>query len=252
MPWPNRIRDGRYTLEGNEQQLPITEVAAAQREPRAGALGGLGARSSTRLESVTVGYRLHPQPGWDHPLDLRTTYVLDDSGPRRDDRGAQRRADSGAVRLRRPPLPRDRRPPRCAEVAARRCLPRRGSRSTTACCRPRAHSASRAARSTSGSARAVGDTASRHRLHRRRARRRRRRGAATVASSRPRRIVLWADEAFPWLQVFTASVDEGAGRARHRRGADDVPGRRLQLRRLAHHARARARSGPARGGSRPG
>jgi aldose 1-epimerase len=29
---------------------------------------------------VTVGYRLHPQPGWDHFLDLRTTYLLDDSG----------------------------------------------------------------------------------------------------------------------------------------------------------------------------
>ena len=31
-------------------------------------------------DRVTVGYRLHPQPGWDHFLDLRTTYLLDDSG----------------------------------------------------------------------------------------------------------------------------------------------------------------------------
>ena len=26
MPWPNRIRDGRYTFEGTERQLSITEV----------------------------------------------------------------------------------------------------------------------------------------------------------------------------------------------------------------------------------
>ena len=36
--------------------------------------------SSSSGVVVTVGYRLHPQPGWDHFLDLRTTYVLDDAG----------------------------------------------------------------------------------------------------------------------------------------------------------------------------
>ncbi|HEY9497166.1 MAG TPA: aldose 1-epimerase family protein [Intrasporangium sp.] len=79
MPWPNRIRDGRYTWEGTELQLPITEVA------RGHASHGLVRWAVWELiehesESVTVGYRLYPQPGWEHPLDLRTTYVLDDSG----------------------------------------------------------------------------------------------------------------------------------------------------------------------------
>ena len=79
MPWPNRIRDGRYPCEGHDQQLPITEVA------RGNASHGLVRWALWELvdstdESVTVGYRLHPQPGWDHHLDLRTTYVLDDSG----------------------------------------------------------------------------------------------------------------------------------------------------------------------------
>jgi len=79
MPWPNRIRDGRYTFGGTSYQLPLTEVA------RGNASHGLVRWALWELveiedESVTVGYRLHPQPGWDHHLDLRTTYVLDDSG----------------------------------------------------------------------------------------------------------------------------------------------------------------------------
>ena len=79
MPWPNRLRDGRYTWAGTEQQLSITEVS------RGNASHGLVRWALWELiehepESVTVGYRLHPQPGWDHLLDLRTTYVLDDTG----------------------------------------------------------------------------------------------------------------------------------------------------------------------------
>ncbi|GAA1994261.1 aldose 1-epimerase family protein [Terrabacter lapilli] len=79
MPWPNRLRDGRYTFGGTEHQLPITEV------PRGNASHGLVRWALWELveledDRVTVGYRLHPQPGWDHFLDLRTTYLLDDSG----------------------------------------------------------------------------------------------------------------------------------------------------------------------------
>ncbi|KJK13816.1 galactose mutarotase [Terrabacter sp. 28] len=79
MPWPNRIRDGKYTFGGTEHQLSITEV------PRGNASHGLVRWALWELveiedDRVTVGYRLHPQPGWDHFLDLRTTYLLDDSG----------------------------------------------------------------------------------------------------------------------------------------------------------------------------
>ncbi len=79
MPWPNRIRDGRYTFGGTASQLPLTEV------PLRNASHGLvrwALWELVELEDswVTVGYRLHPQPGWDHFLDLRTTYALDDTG----------------------------------------------------------------------------------------------------------------------------------------------------------------------------
>ncbi len=79
MPWPNRIRDGVYAFGGTRQQLPITEVS------RHNASHGLVRWALWELleherDSVTIGYRLHPQPGWPHHLDLRTTYVLDETG----------------------------------------------------------------------------------------------------------------------------------------------------------------------------
>lgn len=79
MPWPNRLRDGRYGWRGQAQQLSITEV------PFGNASHGLVRWALWQPvehddASVTVGYRLHPQPGWPHHLDLRTTYRLGDSG----------------------------------------------------------------------------------------------------------------------------------------------------------------------------
>ncbi|XVX19640.1 aldose 1-epimerase family protein [Actinomycetota bacterium] len=79
MPWPNRIRDGRYTFDGVEQQLPITEPAMDN------ASHGLARWTLWELlehtdDSVTVGYRVHPQPGWPGHLDLRLVYRLVDGG----------------------------------------------------------------------------------------------------------------------------------------------------------------------------
>ncbi len=79
MPWPNRIRDGKYSWDGVEQQLAVTEV------PKHNASHGLVRWALWELvdqseRSVTLAYRLHPQPGWGHHLHLHTTYLLDDSG----------------------------------------------------------------------------------------------------------------------------------------------------------------------------
>lgn len=79
MPWPNRIRDGRYTWDGVEHQLPHTEP------DRDNAIHGLVAwqrwtvldRTAT---GIALGVELRPQPGWDGALDLTTTYALDDEG----------------------------------------------------------------------------------------------------------------------------------------------------------------------------
>lgn len=75
MPWPNRIRDGRYTWDGAEQQLPLTEPS------RANASHGLvrwvawtvAARTSSTVE---LTYRLMAQSGYPWTLDLTVTYAL--------------------------------------------------------------------------------------------------------------------------------------------------------------------------------
>jgi aldose 1-epimerase len=79
IPWPNRIRDGRYTFAGQEEQLPLTEVSTGN------AIHGLVRWALWEVvehvaDSVTVRYRLHPQPGWPHHLELQTTYAVGEDG----------------------------------------------------------------------------------------------------------------------------------------------------------------------------
>ncbi|MGW6279389.1 aldose 1-epimerase family protein [Kribbella sp. NPDC055071] len=78
-PWPNRITDGKYTFDGVDQQLYLTEPA------RQNAIHGLTRWENWSLVSsdaarLTVGLRLHGQPGYPHQLDLSLTYELSDRG----------------------------------------------------------------------------------------------------------------------------------------------------------------------------
>jgi aldose 1-epimerase len=79
VPWPNRLGGGRYTFDGVERQLDLSEPA------RANAIHGLMRwRTWRALEqepsAVTMGARLLPQPGYPFALDLRIEYRLDESG----------------------------------------------------------------------------------------------------------------------------------------------------------------------------
>jgi aldose 1-epimerase len=81
MPWPNRIRDGRYTFGGTQHQVAVTEPALQN------ANHGLVRWSTWQLHwqnddrsALTVRTRLHPQPGWEATLDLSVNYVLDLEG----------------------------------------------------------------------------------------------------------------------------------------------------------------------------
>ena len=79
LPWPNRIRDGRYTFDGRDLQLPLTEVAK-----------GHASHGLTRWESwsvrgrstdgVELGYRLMSRPGYPWTLDLTASYRLSAGG----------------------------------------------------------------------------------------------------------------------------------------------------------------------------
>ena len=79
MPWPNRIRDGRYTFAGQGHQLALTEP------DRGNAIHGLVRWAIWSVleqaeDSVTLGYRLRPQQGWEWSLDLSVTYALTPTG----------------------------------------------------------------------------------------------------------------------------------------------------------------------------
>jgi aldose 1-epimerase len=79
LPWPNRIRDGKYTFDGRELQLPITEVA------RGNAIHGLTRWASWTLEeqtrhSVSLVHRLMARPGYPWTVDLHVLYDLSADG----------------------------------------------------------------------------------------------------------------------------------------------------------------------------
>ena len=78
-PWPNRVGDGRYSFDGAEQQLPLTEPE------RACAMHGLAVWLPWSLlertaSSVALGTRIWAQTGYPHQLDLRAECSLGDDG----------------------------------------------------------------------------------------------------------------------------------------------------------------------------
>ena len=81
MPWPNRLRDGRYEWDGETQQLPLSEPALGNaihglvRWRNWGVLAWSAAR-------VTFGLRLFPMPGYPFTLGLTIEYELNDAGLR--------------------------------------------------------------------------------------------------------------------------------------------------------------------------
>jgi aldose 1-epimerase len=79
VPWPNRVRDGRYAFDGAEHRLELTEPE------RGNALHGLvlhsrwhGVRASARRVSLT--YELHPRAGYPFALALAVSYELASGG----------------------------------------------------------------------------------------------------------------------------------------------------------------------------
>jgi aldose 1-epimerase len=79
IPWPNRIRDGRYTFNGVNQQLALTEPA------RHNASHGLARYVPWVLveqgpDVVVNRVRIHPQPGWPGTLDAKITHRVGADG----------------------------------------------------------------------------------------------------------------------------------------------------------------------------
>jgi aldose 1-epimerase len=79
VPWPNRIRNGRYEFAGIPQQLPLSEPEQQN------AIHGLTRWANWTFaelaaDSVLMEYLLHPQPGYPHTLQLVLEYRLDANG----------------------------------------------------------------------------------------------------------------------------------------------------------------------------
>lgn len=79
LPWPNRVRDGRYRWQGQDFQLALTEPTNSC------AIHGLTRWENWRCavqepSSVLMTYRLPPQPGWNWGLDLSLHYTVTLSG----------------------------------------------------------------------------------------------------------------------------------------------------------------------------
>jgi aldose 1-epimerase len=80
-PWPNRLRDGRYTWDGDEHLLPLSEP------PRGNAIHGLVRFAPWRPvaradDAVVLEHVLYPQDGYPFTLRLRIGYELTADGLR--------------------------------------------------------------------------------------------------------------------------------------------------------------------------
>jgi aldose 1-epimerase len=78
-PWPNRVREAKWSLDGAVQQLDITEPA------RGGALHGLLQFTDYEVfsradDAVTLGAFIPPQHGWPFALETTVTYALTADG----------------------------------------------------------------------------------------------------------------------------------------------------------------------------
>lgn len=78
-PWPNRVRDARWTHEGVVQQLDVTDPS------RGNAIHGLLRNTAYRVieradDAVTLGATIHPQHGWPFLVETRVRYALADDG----------------------------------------------------------------------------------------------------------------------------------------------------------------------------
>ncbi|PWH06944.1 galactose mutarotase [Brachybacterium endophyticum] len=77
-PWPNRIGDGLYTWDGEELQVPITEVE------RHNALHGLLSFQAYEVveeaeDAIVLGTVLYPTTGYPFTLEVRVEYRLEGS-----------------------------------------------------------------------------------------------------------------------------------------------------------------------------
>lgn len=81
IPWPNRLRDGRYSWDGTDYQVPLTEPE------KNNAIHGLMRWRSWEVAErdgnrVVMAAHLRPMQGYPFALNVQVAYILDDDGLR--------------------------------------------------------------------------------------------------------------------------------------------------------------------------
>ncbi len=79
LPWPNRVAQGAYTIDGERRQLDLTEPVTGN------AIHGLTRwlpwrATEQAADRVRLTVRLHPVPGYPHTLDLAADYRVGEDG----------------------------------------------------------------------------------------------------------------------------------------------------------------------------
>ena len=79
IPWPNRLRDGRYSFDGSDFQLELSEPT------KHNAIHGLlrwrsWQASERQSDHVVMSTQLHPLPGYPFALEVQIDYSLGDDG----------------------------------------------------------------------------------------------------------------------------------------------------------------------------
>jgi len=79
VPWPNRIRDGKYTFAGVDQQLAISEPKFGNASHGLLRFGAYQPVEHTE-ERLVLGADVVPQTGYPFHLRTRVTFTLEDDG----------------------------------------------------------------------------------------------------------------------------------------------------------------------------
>lgn len=79
VPWPNRLRDGRYAFDGTTYQLPLSEPE------KMNAIHGFLRWESWRVaerdaDRVVMGHTLHPHAGYPFALEMAVEYRVSAEG----------------------------------------------------------------------------------------------------------------------------------------------------------------------------
>jgi aldose 1-epimerase len=79
MPWPNRLRDGRYAFEGHEHRVALSEPET-DTALHGLTLSSLWRASRTSAHAITLTHQLREREGYPFALDLAVAYELDQAG----------------------------------------------------------------------------------------------------------------------------------------------------------------------------